>query len=192
MHTHFYSLLCVGGSQTVSVSRPTCMCVCVCLRPQFFVRVCVCDAVAQSDRYSVEEERLAHAEMRQLSLPPRPCPFNPGWQWAASHMARASCIWRRAGGGKTGITTTCVCVYNVCVSHKRCTFMVHITSQLLDGIMCVYLHMSLWTDALLLSSPLLFTVNPSVRLSDCGPHRGHLLSDSSGKRTTCHVSSPSV
>uniref|UniRef100_A0A8P4G2J6 NDUFA4 mitochondrial complex associated like 2b n=1 Tax=Dicentrarchus labrax TaxID=13489 RepID=A0A8P4G2J6_DICLA len=42
-------------------------------------------------------------------------------------MAWASCIWRRAGRGKTGITTTRVCVYVcVCISH-RCMFMVHIT-----------------------------------------------------------------
>lgn len=31
------------------------------------VCVCACDAVAQSDRYSVEQVRLAHTEMRPLS-----------------------------------------------------------------------------------------------------------------------------
>lgn len=97
------------------------------------VRVCVRDAVAQSDRYSVER-RLAHTEMRQLS---RPCPFNPGWQGAASHMAWASCIWSRAGRGKTGITTSRA---RVCVS-SRCTLMAHITANHLIECWFIFIHL---------------------------------------------------
>ncbi len=61
------------SAQTVCVGSFMCMCasVCACLRvPRSqFVCVCVCvwvcDAVAQSDRYSVEEERQAGAHTRR-------------------------------------------------------------------------------------------------------------------------------
>ena len=104
-HIEYAAQVCVGSFLCVFVRVSRSQCVCVC--------VCVCVSVWQV-HCSVEEVRLAHTDMRQLSLPPRPCPFNPGWQWAALHMAWASCIWRRAARGKTRITTIHVCV-RVCV-----------------------------------------------------------------------------
>lgn len=162
------------------------------------IRACVfeCSDLAQSDRYSVEEERLAHAGMRQLSLPPRPCPFNPGWQWAASHMAWTSCIWRRAGRGKTGITTTRVCVCGVCVCVFHTGVCSWYISQLLDRI-CLFSFicqcgLGLMHSSSLLSSLLFSSVDPSICLRDSGHHRGHPVSDPPGKRASCHVRLSSV
>lgn len=157
-----------------------------------FVRICVCLPLCVCVLLSLsltgivlQEERLAYTDMQRLSLPQRPCPFNPGWQWAASHMAWASCIWRRAGKGKTRITTThryvCVCGW-VC-GEEVCSR--YISQPNTWWTMFVYYLVSLWSgsNALLLSS-----VNPSAFLHDSGHHRGHPLSDTPGKRASCHVS----
>lgn len=44
------------------------------------------------------------------------------------------------------------------------------------------------TNATLLSSTVLSSVNPSIFLHDSGHHRGLSLPDPSGKRAACHVS----
>nr|CBN80826.1 Uncharacterized protein [Dicentrarchus labrax] len=69
--------------------------------------------------------------------------------------------------------------------------MVHITANhCLFTFICLcglgLMHSSPLLSSPLLSSPLLSSVNPSISLPDSGHDRGHLLSDPSGKRTSCH------
>ena len=163
--------------------------------------VCVCVWCGRSVwqvHCSVEEVRLAHTDMRQLSLPPRPCTIQPRLTVSClthglglMHMEEGS--ERENKNNNYPCLCACMCV---CGFHTSLCSPITVNHLKENGCLpsCVSLSeinlflSPLSLSSILLSSSILSSANPSIFLHDSGHDRDLPLPDPSVKRAPCHVS----